>query len=61
MARPQSWTRVIDQDNETCYWVAPDGSKHAGTPEENREVATQLLEMRARGEAINTQHRKELS
>lgn len=44
--RPNAWHQVINVESETCYWLAPDGSKHPGTEDENRAVRDQLLEMR---------------
>ena len=48
--RPPNWVKVIRPDTEDCYWVAPDGSHHPATPEENAEVRRELLEMRITGE-----------
>jgi hypothetical protein len=59
MNRPATWQKVISQDSETCHWIAPDGSQHPGTVEENAEVRRELLDMRVRGEARNIQKSKE--
>jgi hypothetical protein len=44
--RPKDWEKVIDAEAEICYWLAPDGSRHAGTDEENAEVRRELLNIR---------------
>jgi hypothetical protein len=44
--RPQNWCKVINAEAETCTWIAPDGSRHQGTDEENAEVRRDLLAMR---------------
>ena len=48
--RAPDWVKVIRPETEDCYWVAPDGSQHLGTPEENAEIRRELLEMRIIGE-----------
>jgi len=48
--RPPNWVKVLRPEAEDCYWVAPDGSHHPGTPEENAEVRRELLEMRTLGD-----------
>ncbi len=44
--RPPDWQKIINAEAETCSWVAPDGSRHPGTDEENAEVRRELLAMR---------------
>jgi hypothetical protein len=46
MNRPQDWQKTINYEAETCYWVAPDGSHHPGTDDENAEVRRELLNIR---------------
>jgi hypothetical protein len=43
---PQGWQKIINTEAETCYWLAPDGSRHPGTDDENAEVRRELLNMR---------------
>ncbi len=49
--RPPDWLKIIDADAETCYWLAPDGSRHPGTEEEHAEVRRELLNMRTISDA----------
>jgi hypothetical protein len=44
--RPINWRKIINAEAETCYWLAPDGSRHPGTDDENAEVRRELLRMR---------------
>jgi hypothetical protein len=44
--RPPDWQKIVNAEAETCSWVAPDGSRHPGTDEENAEVRRELLTMR---------------
>jgi hypothetical protein len=44
--RPPDWQKIINAEAETCYWLAPDGSRHPGTDEENADVRRELLAMR---------------
>jgi hypothetical protein len=44
--RPRDWQKIINADAETCCWIAPDGSRHPGTDEENAEVRRELLTIR---------------
>jgi hypothetical protein len=46
MNRPKDWKKIINAEAETCYWLAPDGSRHPATDEENAEVKRELLNMR---------------
>jgi hypothetical protein len=46
VSRPQDWRKVVDTESETCHWIAPDGSRHQGTDDENAEVRRELLNMR---------------
>jgi hypothetical protein len=55
LTRPPEWQKIINADAETCYWLAPDGSRHPGTDEENAEVRRQLLNMRT----ISDKHRQQ--
>jgi hypothetical protein len=57
--RPLTWQKIINQETETCVWLAPDGSRHPGTEEENAEVRRELLNMRAHGESRNLQKSRE--
>jgi hypothetical protein len=45
-SRPKNWDRIINAEAETCHWLAPDGSRHPCTDEENNEVRRELLNMR---------------
>jgi hypothetical protein len=56
-SRPKDWQKVIDAEAEVCHWVAPDGSRHPGTDEENVEVRRELLAMRT----INDKRRQQQS
>ena len=53
--RPPDWLKIIDADAETCYWLAPDGSRHAASEAENAEVRRDLLDMRT----ISDKHRQQ--
>jgi hypothetical protein len=53
--RPRDWQRFINSEAETCYWIAPDGSRHPGTDDENAEVRRELLNMRT----ISDKHRQQ--
>jgi hypothetical protein len=44
--RPQGWQKIINAEAETCYWLAPDGSRHPATDYEIAEVRRELLTMR---------------
>jgi len=44
--RPKDWLKVINAEAETCHWVAPDGTQHPCTDDENAEVRRELLTMR---------------
>jgi hypothetical protein len=44
--RPSNWQKIINAEAETCYWLAPDGSRHPGTGDENADVRRELLNMR---------------
>ena len=46
VGRPADWQKIINAAAETCSWLAPDGSSHPGTDEENAEVRRELLAMR---------------
>ncbi len=54
LSRPKDWQKVINAEAETCYWLAPDGSRHPGSEEENAEVRRELLTMRT----ISDKHRQ---
>ena len=45
-SRPNDWKKIINADAEVCHWVAPDGTRHPCTDEENAEVRRELLMMR---------------
>jgi hypothetical protein len=44
--RPKDWQKIINAEAESCTWIAPDGSRHPGTDDENAEVRRELLVMR---------------
>jgi hypothetical protein len=44
--RPKDWQKIINAEAETCYWLAPDGSRHPCIDDENAEVRRELLNMR---------------
>jgi hypothetical protein len=44
--RPKDWQKIINAEAETCYWLAPDGSRHPGSDAEDAEVRRELLNMR---------------
>ena len=44
--RPRDWQKIINAEAETCYWLAPDGSRHPGTDAENEAVRRELLSLR---------------
>jgi hypothetical protein len=44
--RPSDWQKITNTDAETYYWLAPDGSRHPGTDDENADVRRELLNMR---------------
>jgi hypothetical protein len=46
VSRPKDWQKIINAEAETCYWLAPDGTRHPGTEDENAEVRRELLNMR---------------
>jgi hypothetical protein len=46
VSRPKDWQKIINTEAETCYWLAPDGSRHPGTDNENADVRRELLNMR---------------
>ena len=53
--RPRDWQRIINSEAETCYWIAPDGSQHPETDEENAEVRRELLNMRTISDKLRQQ------
>jgi uncharacterized protein YqjF (DUF2071 family) len=53
--RPQGWQKVINAEAETCYWLAPDGSRHPATDEEIAEVRRELLTMRTVSDKLRQQ------
>jgi hypothetical protein len=53
--RPRDWQKIINSEAEACYWIAPDGSRHPGTDDENAEVRRELLNMRT----ISDKHRQQ--
>jgi hypothetical protein len=53
--RPRDWQRIINSAAETCYWIAPNGSRHPGTDEENAEVRRELLNMRTISDKLRQQ------
>jgi hypothetical protein len=55
MNRPQDWQKIINSEAETCYWVAPDGSRYPGTDDENAEVRRELLNIRT----VSDKHRQQ--
>jgi hypothetical protein len=44
--RPRDGQKIINAEAKTCYWLAPDGSRHPGTDDENAEVRRELMNMR---------------
>jgi hypothetical protein len=46
VSRPKDWRKIVDAESETCHWIAPDGTRHHGTDDENAEVRRELLNMR---------------
>jgi hypothetical protein len=44
--RPKDWQKIINTEAEVCHWIAPDGTRHPCTDEENAEVRRELLIMR---------------
>jgi hypothetical protein len=46
VGRPKDWRKVVDAEAEVCHWVAPDGSRHPCSDDENAEVRRELLNMR---------------
>jgi hypothetical protein len=44
--RTSDWQKIINADAETCYWLAPDGSLHPCTDDENADVRRELLNTR---------------
>ena len=44
--RPRDWQKIINAEAETCYWLAPDGSRYPGSDDENSEVRRELLDLR---------------
>jgi hypothetical protein len=55
--RPKDWQKVINTEAETCHWVAPDGTRHPCSDDENAEVRRELLNMRT----ISDKRRKQKS
>ena len=45
-SRPKDWQKIINAEAEVCHWIAPDGTRHPCTDEENAEVRRELLMMR---------------
>ena len=45
-SRPKDWQKIINAEAEVCHWIAPDGTRHPCTDEENAEVRRELLIMR---------------
>jgi hypothetical protein len=45
-SRSNDWKKIINAEAEVCYWIAPDGTRHPCTDEENAEVRRELLTMR---------------
>ena len=46
LSRPKDWQKIINAEAEVCHWIAPDGTRHPCTDEENAEVRRELLIMR---------------
>jgi hypothetical protein len=46
VTRPKDWQQIINAEAESCYCLAPDGSRHPATDDENAEVRRKLLDMR---------------
>ena len=44
--RPKDWQKIINAEAEVCHWIAPDGTRHPCTDDENAEVRRELLIMR---------------
>jgi hypothetical protein len=42
--RPADWQKIINAEAETCYWLAPDGSRHPATDDENADVRRELTQ-----------------
>jgi hypothetical protein len=53
--RPQGWQKIINAEAETCYWLAPDGSRHPATDDEIAEVRRELLTMRTVSDKLRQQ------
>lgn len=53
--RPQGWQKIINAEAETCYWLAPDGSRHPATDDEISEVRRELLTMRTVSDKLRQQ------
>jgi hypothetical protein len=53
--RPRDWQKIINSEAETCSWIAPDGSRHAGTDDENAEVRRELLNIRTISDKLRQQ------
>jgi uncharacterized protein YqjF (DUF2071 family) len=46
LSRPKDWQKIINAEAETCYWLAPDNSRHPCTDDEIAAVRRELLNMR---------------
>jgi hypothetical protein len=57
--RPSAWQKIINAKSETCYWLAPDGSRHPCTDNENAEVRLELLTMRTTSDKRRQQRSEE--
>jgi hypothetical protein len=44
--RPKDWQKIINAEAEVGHWIAPDGTRHCRTDEENAEVRRELLIIR---------------
>ena len=58
-SRPQDWLKIINAEAEVCHWIAPDGTRHLCTDEENAEVWRELLIMRTTSDKRRQQRSEE--
>jgi hypothetical protein len=57
--RPRDWQKIINAEAATCQWLAPDGSRHPCTDDENAEVRRELLVMRTTSDRRRQQQSEE--
>ena len=51
--------KIINAEAEVCHWVAPDGTRHPCTDDENAEVQRELLIMRTTNDKRRQQRSEE--